>query len=56
MENRELELALEAKSRRRQELAKLPIKKKIQMVIHLQKMAAPLLKQRGKIVYCWTED
>jgi hypothetical protein len=56
MENRDLELALESKNRRRRELAKLPIKKKIQMVIQLQKIAAPILKQRGRIVYCWTED
>ena len=56
MENRELELALEAKNRRRRELSKLPIKRKIQMVIQLQKMVAPILKQRGRMVRCWQED
>ena len=37
-----------AKAARRKRLAKLPIHKKIEIVVQLQKLAAPLLKEQGR--------
>jgi hypothetical protein len=54
MENRDLNQLLAGKQRRRHELARLPIEEKIRAVVRLQQMAAPILKQRGKTVRCWT--
>lgn len=54
MEERDLNHLLAAKQRRRHELARLPIEEKIRAVIRLQQLAAPILKQRGKHVRCWT--
>ena len=56
MDSDELIKIFESKAKRRQELARLPIPVKIQMVIQLQKLAAPLLLQRGKKVTCWSAD
>jgi len=53
MEDRELNQLLAGKQRRRHELSRLPMEEKIRAVIRLQQMAAPILKQRGKIVCCW---
>ena len=56
MENRELADILAAKQRRRKELARLPIEEKIRIVVKLQELAAPILRERGKIVRCWKLD
>lgn len=56
MENSELASLLEAKDKRRQQLAQLPIKEKVRILIRLQKISAPILKQRGKAVVCWEEE
>jgi hypothetical protein len=53
MENRDLNQLLAGKQRRRHDLAGLPIEEKIRAVIRLQQLAAPILRQRGKIVRCW---
>jgi len=43
-----------AKEARRQRLARLPFAEKVKLVVQLQKMAAPLLRQRGRRVRVWT--
>ena len=53
MEKHDLNQLLAGKERRRHELARMPIEEKLRAVVRLQKMAAPILKQRGKIVRCW---
>lgn len=47
---------LHAKEERRKELARLPIEEKVKIVVRMQHMAAPLLRQRGKDVHPWTLD
>jgi hypothetical protein len=42
-----------AKEARRQRLARLPYAEKVKLVVQLQKMAAPLLRQRGRQVRVW---
>ena len=42
-----------AKEQRRQALARLPFPEKVRAVIQLQKMAATILRARGKIVQPW---
>ena len=42
-----------AKEQRRQALARLPFPEKVQAVIGLQKMAATILRARGKMVRPW---
>jgi hypothetical protein len=42
-----------AKHRRRQDLARLSFPKKVQAVIELQKLAATILRTRGKLVRPW---
>ena len=42
-----------AKQERRQDLARLPYPEKVQAVIELQKLAATILRARGKIVKPW---
>ncbi len=44
---------LAAKEERRQALARLPFPEKVQAVIKLQEMAAPILRARGKMVQPW---
>ena len=56
MEDPDLVSILEAKARRRQELSQLPIEEKVRIVIRLQKISAPILKQRGKTVVCWEDE
>ena len=43
-----------AKEARRQRLARLPFAEKVKLVVQLQRMAAPLLRQRGKQVRVWS--
>jgi len=43
-----------AKEERRQRLARLPFPEKVQAVIQLQKMAATILRSRGKSVRPWS--
>jgi hypothetical protein len=56
MEEYELNQLLAGKQRRRQELARLPIEEKLRAVVRLQEMAAPILRERGKLVRCWVLD
>jgi len=42
-----------AKHQRRQDLARLPYPEKVQTVIELQKLAATILRTRGKLVRPW---
>ena len=42
-----------AKEQRRQALARLPFPEKVRAVIELQKMAATILRARGKMVRSW---
>jgi hypothetical protein len=56
MEERELNQILAGKQRRRQELARLPIEQKLLAVVRLQELAAPILRQRGKTVRCWSAE
>ena len=43
-----------AKEQRRHRLAAMPFPQKVQAVIRLQQMAAPLLRRQGKAVRVWT--
>lgn len=43
-----------AKHQRRQDLARLSFPEKVQAVIELQKLAATILRTRGKIVKPWS--
>lgn len=43
-----------AKQERRRDLARLPYPEKVQAVIELQKLAATILRARGKIVKPWS--
>src|ERR1035441_5917589 len=54
MEEHDLNQILSGKQRRRHELARLPIEKKLLAVVRLQELAAPILQQRGKTVRCWS--
>jgi hypothetical protein len=42
-----------AKEARRRQLARLPFPEKVKAVVQLQRMAAPLLRQRGRKVRVW---
>jgi hypothetical protein len=46
----EIERLFRAKEQRRVRLASLPFSEKVQAVIQMQRMAAPLLRARGKHV------
>jgi len=56
MEERDLNQILSGKQRRRHELARMPIEKKLLAVVRLQELAAPILRQRGKTVRCWSAE
>ena len=43
-----------AKQERRQDLARLPYPEKVQAVVELQKLAATILRTRGKVVKPWS--
>ena len=45
-----------AKERRRQRLAALPFPHKVRLVVKLQRMAAPILRARGRRVCVWPLD
>lgn len=47
---------LEAKERRRHELARLPFLEKVRIVVELQRMVAPILRARGKQAVVWRLD
>jgi hypothetical protein len=49
----EITRLIAAKERRRQQLARLPFAEKVKAVVQLQRMAAPLLRQRGRRVHVW---
>ena len=42
-----------AKEARRRKLARLPFPEKVKAVVQLQRMAAPLLRKRGRNVRVW---
>ena len=48
-----VEKAIAAKAARRRRLAKLPIHKKIEIVVQLQKLAAPPLKAQARRTVVW---
>lgn len=52
----EIAWILATKETRRHKLAALPFPEKVRAVVHLQEMAAPLLRARGKKVRVWTLD
>ena len=56
MEEGDLNQMLAGKQRRRHELARLPIEKKLLAVVRLQELTAPILRQRGKAVRCWSAE
>lgn len=49
----EIEKLFRAKEQRRTRLAALPFPEKVQAVVQMQHMAAPLLRARGKQVRVW---
>lgn len=53
MENHALNLALASKQLRRSELARMPMKQKLEAVVKLQQLAAPILRKRGKSRPVW---
>ena len=53
--NPEVMRLFRAKAARRQRLAALPYCEKVRMVVQLQRMVAPLLRQRGRTVRIWDE-
>jgi hypothetical protein len=55
MDNLKPEIArlIAAKEARRRQLARLPFPEKVKAVVQLQRMAAPLLRQRGRHVRVW---
>jgi hypothetical protein len=55
MDQLRLEIArlFAAKQRRRARLAALPFPEKVQAVVRMQRMAAPILRARGKKVRVW---
>ena len=51
--NREVAKVFAAKDARRRRLAALPFPEKIRMLVQLQRMAAPILRARGRDVRPW---
>ena len=49
----EIERLFTAKEKRRARLAALPFHEKVQAVVQMQQMTAPLLRARGKQVRIW---
>ena len=54
--NPEIERLFRAKEQRRVRLAALPYPEKVRAVVQMQKMAAPLLRSRGRQVRIWELD
>lgn len=53
--NQEIEKLFRAKEERRARLAAMPFPEKVRAVIQMQRMAAPLLRARGKKVRVWSD-
>ena len=51
--NPEIEKLFRAKEQRRARLAAMPFHEKVQAVVQMQRMAAPLLRSRGRQVRIW---
>ncbi len=51
--NPDIARLITAKERRRRKLAELPFAEKVRMVVQLQRMAAPILRARGRTVHVW---
>ena len=51
--NPEIARLIAAKETRRRALARLPFPDKVKAVVKLQRMAAPLLRRRGRRVSVW---
>jgi hypothetical protein len=51
--NPEIERLFRAKEKRRTQLAAMPFHEKVRAVVQMQKMAAPLLRDRGIQVRIW---
>ena len=49
----EIARLIAAKERRRRKLAALPFAEKVRIVVKLQKMAAPILRARGRPARVW---
>jgi hypothetical protein len=49
----EMARLIAAKETRRRQLARLPFAEKVKAVVQLQRMAAPLLRRRGRQVRAW---
>jgi len=49
----EIARLIAAKERRRHKLAALPFAEKVRIVVQLQRMAAPVLRARGRTVHVW---
>ena len=54
--NPEITYFFAVKEARRQRLARLSYAEKVKAVVQLQRMAAPLLRQRGRNVRVWELD
>jgi hypothetical protein len=54
--NPEIARLFAAKEARRQRLARLPFAEKVKAVVRMQRMAAPLLRQRGRQAPVWDLD
>ena len=54
--NTEIARLFAAKERRRARLAALPFPEKVRAVVQMQRMAAPVLRARGKKVRIWAVD
>ena len=50
----EIEKLFRAKEKRRSQLADMPFPDKVRAVVQLQRMAAPVLRARGKHVTVWS--
>jgi hypothetical protein len=51
--NPEVARLLAAKEARRRRLARLPFPEKVRAIVQLQRMAAPILRARGRPVQVW---
>jgi hypothetical protein len=49
----EITRLIAAKEARRRQLVRLPFAEKVKAVVQLQRMAAPVLRQRGRQVKVW---
>jgi len=54
--NAVMERIIAARNARRKRLAASPVPEKVRMLVQMQKMAAPLLKARGREAVIWEID